>query len=51
VAVDVDVRRNGGAGFKSVEGNTVTGELACKKNDAPFTGGPNTAGSFKGQCF
>ncbi len=50
-SLDADVRRNGGAGFKSVEGNTVTGELLCKKNDAPFTGGPNTAGTFKGQCF
>jgi hypothetical protein len=29
----------------------VADELACRKNDAPFTGGPNTAGAFKGQCF
>lgn len=51
VALDVDVRRNSGAGFKSVEGNIVTGELACRKNDLPFTGGPNTAGALTGQCF
>lgn len=51
VAADADVRRNGGPGHKQVEGNVVTGELACKKNDATFIGGPNTAGSFKGQCF
>lgn len=51
VAGDADIRRNSGAGFKSVEGNTVTGDLTCKKNDATFSGGPNTAGSKKGQCF
>lgn len=51
VGADADIRRNTGAGFKSVNGDSVTGELVCKKNDATFTGGPNTAGSYKGQCF
>ena len=51
VGVDAEVRRNTGAGFKSVTGNTVTGDLVCKKNDPTFTGGPNTAGSVGGQCF
>lgn len=50
VGADADVRRNTGAGFKSVNGNTVTGELACKKNDPTFSGSPNTAGTTKGQC-
>ncbi len=50
VAVDADVRRNSGGGFKSVQGNTVAGALTCRKNDAPFTGAPNTAGGFAGQC-
>jgi hypothetical protein len=51
VGQDADVRRNSGAGFKSVSGNTITGELACRKNDPTFTGGPNTAGTILGQCF
>ena len=48
---DADVSRNSGGGFKHVAGNTVTGTLSCKKNDATFTGGPNTAAKLKGQCF
>ena len=51
VAGDADVRRNSDGGFKQVTGNTVTGSLVCRKNDAPFTGGPNTAGAIRGQCF
>jgi hypothetical protein len=51
VGADADIRRNTGAGFKSVNSNTVTGELVCKKNDPTFTGGPNTAGTIKGECF
>ena len=51
VGADAGVRRNSGAGFKSVNGNTVTGELICKKNDPTFTGGPNTAGEVQDQCF
>ncbi len=50
VAGDADVRRNSGGGFKSVQGNTIIGVLTCRKNDAPFTGAPNTAGGFAGQC-
>ena len=50
-AGDADVRRNTDGGFKQVMGNAVTGSLVCRKNDAPFTGGPNTAGAIRGQCF
>ncbi len=48
---DADVNRNTGAGFKSVNGNTVANRLKCKGNDPIFSGGPNTAGKAKGQCF
>ncbi len=48
---NADVNRNTGGGFKSVDHNTVANKLDCKKNDLPFVGGPNVAGSAKGQCF
>jgi hypothetical protein len=51
VAGNADVRHNTDGGFKQVMGNAVTGSLVCRKNDAPFTGGPNTAGAIRGQCF
>ncbi|MGH7511390.1 MAG: hypothetical protein ACREOQ_00565 [Gemmatimonadales bacterium] len=51
IGVDADVNTNTGPGFKGVNGNTVAGKLQCKRNDATFSGGPNTAGKAKGQCF
>lgn len=51
VGKDADVNGNAGSGFKGVSGNTVVGKLQCKKNDPTFSGGPNTAGKAKGQCF
>jgi hypothetical protein len=48
---DADVSDNTGPGFKGVSGNTVADKLQCKRNDATFSGGPNTAGKAKGDCF
>jgi hypothetical protein len=48
---DADVIDNTGPGFKGVSGNTVADKLQCKRNDATFSGGPNTAGKAKGDCF
>jgi hypothetical protein len=42
---------NGGTGIKQVSGNTVADKLSCRRNDATFSGGPNTAAKTKGQCF
>lgn len=42
---------NGGAGSKSVKGNTVGNVLECRGNSPPFEGGPNVAASARGQCF
>jgi hypothetical protein len=51
--VDNDARifDNDGAGSKRVQLNTVGGTLSCTHNDAPFEGGPNSAGHAEGQCF
>jgi hypothetical protein len=51
IGVNADVNRNTDGGFKSVNGNTVGNTLECKKNDAPFVGGPNVANKTKHQCF
>jgi hypothetical protein len=51
IGADADVNTNTGPGFKGVNGNTVAGRLQCKKNDPTFSGGPNTGGKVKGQCF
>jgi hypothetical protein len=52
VAQDLVVSKNTGAGQKSVEYNTVGGNLQCKKNDTPFDGQPNyvVGGSGQDQC-
>ena len=48
---NADVSKNTGAGFKSVDHNTVTNTIECKKNDPTFVGGPNVGNNSKGQCF
>jgi hypothetical protein len=48
---NMEVRRTTGPADKRVTGNTVAGSLQCFDNDAPFTGGPNTAQKAEGQCF
>ena len=48
---DADVSKNTGGGHKDVSANRVVQKLTCKKNDLPFTGGPNVANKSKGQCF
>jgi hypothetical protein len=51
VAGDVQVVKNTGPGFKSVDGNTIGGNLQCKKNQEPFVGQPNVVrGKAEGQC-
>jgi len=51
IGANAEVNDNGGAGFKSVAGNTVASKLQCRRNTPTFSGGPNTAGKVKGQCF
>lgn len=50
VAQNLEVFVNTGAGAKVVTGNRVGQKLTCKDNRAPFTGAPNTAGDYEGQC-
>jgi hypothetical protein len=47
----LQVFKNRGPGAKTVTNNTVRQNLQCKKNQAPFVGGPNTARHRQGQCF
>lgn len=51
VAGNLQVFKNRGGGNKVVSGNTVSQDLQCKENSAPFTGGPNAAGETEDQCF
>jgi hypothetical protein len=51
IGASADVLDNTGPGFKSVNDNTVANKLQCKRNDPTFSGGPNSAGKAKGQCF
>lgn len=52
VAKNMQVSRNTGSlRFKVVKNNAVDGTLRCSDNDAPFTGGPNSARRSEGQCF
>ena len=51
VGGNVQVFKNTGPGGKNVIGNVVGQNLQCKRNDQPFTGGPNVARKAEGQCF
>ena len=42
--------KNRGPGPKTVQGNTVRGDLQCFENDEPFLGTPNVARKAEGQC-
>ena len=46
-----EVNDNSGGGYKEVTGNHTGQKLSCKRNTAPFVGGPNPGGKAKGQCF
>jgi hypothetical protein len=50
IAGDVEILRNTGPGGKTVQANVVTGTLTCLDNGPFFTGAPNTASAFIGQC-
>jgi hypothetical protein len=51
VAQNVQVFKNLGPNRKFVRNNTIGQIVQCKENQAPFVGGPNTAGDAQDQCF
>jgi hypothetical protein len=51
VSGNVTVSRNTGPSLKEVFSNEVARVLTCEDNDPPFTGGPNDARAYIGQCF
>jgi hypothetical protein len=51
VGGDGKIFGNDGPGAKFVQMNTFGKQLDCKRNDAPFVGGPNVARRTNGQCF
>lgn len=48
---NLQVFKNVGSAAKLVVFNTGGQNFDCKDNETPFTGGPNSGGTMKGQCF
>jgi hypothetical protein len=51
VAQNVQVFKNRGTNQKFVRNNSIGQIAQCKENQAPFVGGPNSAGEAEGQCY